>query len=58
MVRRDNMSNDEAIRRLTDIGRTIAAKMDQTEGSHRNFIALEMAINALVAQERRDDDDE
>ena len=50
------MTTDEAIRRLTDIGRTIAANMDQTEGSHRNFIALEMAINALVVQKRSKDD--
>lgn len=50
------MSNEEAIRRLTDIGRTIAANMDKTEGNCRNFVALEMAINALVEQKRREDD--
>ena len=50
------MRVEEAIRRLTNIGRTIAAKMDRTENDNRNFIALEMAINALAEKEQREDD--
>lgn len=50
------MRTEEAIRRLTDIGRTIAAQGKTTEEAGRNFIALEMAINALLEQERTNDD--
>lgn len=38
------MTNEEAIRRLVDIGRTIKIK---TVGDVKNYIALEMAVNAL-----------
>ena len=50
------MRTEEAIRRLTDMGRTIAAQGMTTEEAGRNFIALEMAINALLEQERAKDD--
>lgn len=43
------MTNEEAIRRLVDIGRTIKIK---TEGDERNYIALEMAVNALQNTQR------
>ena len=43
------MSNEEAIRRLTDIGRRI-------EPDGNDYIALEMAVRALWAQERSKDD--
>ncbi len=43
------MSNDEAIRRLTDIGRRI-------EPDGNDYIALEMAVQALDEQKRREDD--
>ena len=42
------MRTEEAVRRLTDISRTI---LHRTESDARNFIALEMGINALIALE-------
>ena len=50
------MSIEEAIRQLTDIGRTIAAQGKTSEETVKNFIALEMAVNALLERERREDD--
>lgn len=50
------MSIEEAIRRLTDIGRTIAAQGKTSEEAGKNFIALEMAVNALLKRERQEDD--
>lgn len=44
-----NMSNEEAITRLTEIGKRI-------EPNGSDYIALEMAITALWAQERQGDD--
>lgn len=38
------MSTEEAIRRLTDIGRMIAAQGKTSEESGKNFIALEMEL--------------
>ena len=43
------MTTEEAIRRLVDIGRMIKIR---TEGDQRNYIALEMAINALQHTQR------
>lgn len=43
------MTNEEAIRRLTEIGRTIKIT---TAGDERNYIALEMAVNALQKAQR------
>ena len=43
------MTIDEATNSLVDIGRTIKIK---TEGDERNYIALEMAINALQRTQR------
>ena len=43
------MSNAEAIVRLTEIGKRI-------EPNGSDYIALEMAITALWAQERQEDD--
>lgn len=40
------MRTEEAVRRLTDISRTI---LHRTENDARNFIAIEMGINALIA---------
>lgn len=43
------MRTEEAVRRLTDISRTISPR---TESDARNFIALEMGINALIVLEQ------
>lgn len=43
------MSNAEAITRLTEIGKRI-------DPDGNDYIALEMAITALWAQERQEDD--
>ena len=45
------MTTDEAIRRLTDIGRRI-------EPDGNDYIALEMAVRALDEQEKGDKHDE
>lgn len=50
------MSSEEAIRRLTDIGRTIAAQGKTSEEAGKDFIALEMAIDALQEQKEAEDE--